>query len=191
MDIATSMSVTNVDVARHHARAPQSHAHNIGRYLRERQAIDALEQQYGANFVLPMSRDGAANWQIFSQDGKAGMRARTDALNLIAAHPPSRFHPMRVDPFFHNHLQDRAHQIRHDHGIHLLFPPIEDPESHELILIYEQPGSPGEYQIPRQAPTPAEIQEHQRAIQHAVAFLQGIVGDSNDVVTRHFEAPQK
>ena len=190
MDMATSMSVTNVDVARQHARAPQAHAHNIGRYLRERQAIEALEQQYGTNFVLPTSRDGAANWEIYSQDGKAGMRARTDALNLIAAHPVSRFHSMQVNPFFHSHLQSRKHQIRHDHGVHMLFP-LDDPESHELILVYEQRGPPSEYTVPRQAPAPGDVQEHQRGIQQAVTYLQSIVGDGNDVVTHRFEAPQK
>jgi hypothetical protein len=190
LDTAASMSVSNIDLTRQHGRAPPAHAHRVSRYLKERQAIAELERQFTANFALPASTNSPPSWQIFSKDGKQGMRARTEAMNLIAGHPPSRFHPMQVHPFYHNHLQTRASQIRRDHGIHLLFPPIEDPESHELILIYERPGSPSEYQLPRQAPSPAEIKEHELAIKQTLALLNDIIG-SRQVVSRDAEAPQK
>ncbi|KAF2670331.1 hypothetical protein BT63DRAFT_386720 [Microthyrium microscopicum] len=190
MDVAASMAVSNVDVARQHARAPPAHAHNLGRYLRERQAIAELERQYAASIVLPVTRDSPANWQIFSQDGKQGMRARTDALNLIAAHPPSRFQSMDVNPFYHNHLQRQAPQIRREHGVHILFP-LEDPESQELVLVYEAPGSPSEYSLPRQPPSAAEIKEHQQSVQAALKYLNSIVGNNKNVVSQHFEAPPK
>jgi KH domain len=191
MDIAASMSVSNVDISRQHARAPPSHAHSLSRYLQEREAIAALEQQFGANFILPTSANAPANWQIFSRDGKQCMKARAEAMNLIAGHPPSRFHSMPVNPFFHSHLQKQAGQLRRDHGVHLLFPPVEDSDSHDIILIYEQPGSPSEYQFPRQAPSPAQVQEYQRALKEVVNHLTGIVGESNDIISQRVEAPQK
>jgi rRNA processing protein Krr1/Pno1 len=190
LDIAASMAVSNVDVARQHAKAPPAHAHNVSRYLRDRQAIADLERQYAANFVLPTSQNAPQNWQIFSSDGKQNIRARTDAMNLISAHPPSRFHTYNVNPFYHTHLQKQAPQVRKEHGVHLLFP-LDNPESNEVIVVYEQPGSPSEYQIPRQAPTPQQIQEHQKAVQAAVKFLDELLGPQEDIVSRHVEAPPK
>jgi hypothetical protein len=97
---------------------------------------------------------------------------------------------MQVNPFFHSHLRSQKQQIRLDHGVHMLFP-LGDPESHEVILVFEQRGPPSEYTVPRQAPAPADIQEHKRGIQQAIAHLQSIVGDGNDVVSHRFDAPQK
>jgi hypothetical protein len=191
MDIAASMSVSNVDVNRQHARAPPYHAHQLSRYLQEREAIAALEQQFGTNFVLPTSANTPANWQIFSRDGKQCMKARAEAMSLIAGHPPSRFHSMQVNPFYHSHLQNEASQLRRDYGVHLLFPPIEEQDSHDLVLIYEQPGSPSEYQFPRQSPSPVQIQEYQRALQEVVKHLTNIIGEDNDIVSQPMETPQK
>jgi rRNA processing protein Krr1/Pno1 len=191
LDTAASMNVSNIDVGRQHARAPAAHAHNVSRYLKEREALADLERQYASSFVLPTSTNSPANWQIFSKDGKQGMRARTEAMNLLAGHPPSRFQAMEVNPFYHQHLQTRAPQIRRDHGVHLLFPPIENPDTHEILLVYEQPGSPSDYQFPRQAPTAADVQEHERAIKQAYALLTGMVGNRGEVVQRPVEAPPK
>jgi hypothetical protein len=191
MDMAASMSVSNVDVARQHARAPPSHAYQISRYLQERRAIAALERQFGANVILPPSSNSPASWQIFSRDGKQCMKARAEAMGLIAGHPPSRFHPLQVNPFFHSHLRSQATQRRRDQGVHLLFPPKEDPDSHELVLVYEQPGSPSEYEFPRQAPSPAQVQEIQRTIQKVVEQLMSELGNPNDVVSQKIDAPQK
>jgi hypothetical protein len=191
MDIAASMASSNVDVARQHPRAPPSHAQQLARYLQQRQALANLEREFGASISLPTSQTAPTTWQIFSRDGKQAMKARADAMNLIAAHPPSRFHSLNVNPFFHNHLQNQSHAIRREHGVHLLFPPIEDPESHEIILIYERPGSPAEYEFPRQAPTPAQVQEYQRAMQQVVQQILNDVGDGNDVISQHVEAAQK
>jgi general stress protein 26 len=192
MDIAASMAVSNVDIARQHAKAPPAHAHNLTRYLQERQAIAALEQQYSANIVLPTSADGPATWQIFSQDGKQGMLARADAMNIIAAHPPSRLHPMQLDPYFHPHLQSRAaQQVRKNHGVHILFPDSSTEESSNLVLVYEAPGSATGYQLPRQAPSPAEVKEHERAIQEAKKYLMSVVGDDAHIVSRPIDAPKK
>jgi KH domain len=191
MDIAASMSVSNIDVARQHTKAPLTHAYNLARYLQERQAIASLEQQFSANFVLPNSTNAPASWQIFSQDGKQGMKARAEAMGLIAGHPPSRFSSMTVNPFYHPHLRGQTGQLRRDHGVHLLFPPLEDPDSHEIILIYECPGSPSEYQFPRQAPTPAQVQEYQQALQEVMTQLISIIGDDDDIISHHYEAPPK
>jgi rRNA processing protein Krr1/Pno1/predicted RNA-binding protein YlqC (UPF0109 family) len=191
LDQAASMSVSNIDLARQHARAPPFHPYFLSRYLKERQALADLERQYAASFVLPPSQQSPANWQIFSKDGKQGMRARAEAMNLIAAHPPSRFHAATIDPFYHTHLRTRAPQIRREQGVHLLFPPSEDTESHQIVLIYEQPGAPSEYKFPREAPTAAEIKEHELAIQKSKALLDSLFGNRGEVVSRQVEAPSK
>jgi hypothetical protein len=192
MDIAASMAVSNVDIARQHAKAPPAHAHNLTRYLQQRQAIAALEQQYGANIVLPTSADAPPTWQIFSQDGKQGMRARTDVMNIVAAHPPSRLHPMQLDPYFHPYLRNRAaQQVRKNHGVHILFPESTTEESPDLVLVYEAPGSATSYQLPRQAPSLAEVKEHEKAIQEAKKYLMSVIGNDANIVSRPVEAPQK
>ena len=191
MDIAAKMAVSNVDISRQHAKAPPAHAHNLTRYLQERQAIAALEQQYGANIVVPTSKNAPATWQIFSQDAKQGMRARTDVMNLIAGHPPSRLHPMEVNPFFHSHIRNRAvQQVRKSHGVHILFPE-KGVDSSELILVYEAPGPAAGYELPRQAPSAAQTREQEKAIQEARKFLLSLIGEDPKVVSRPVEAPQK
>jgi rRNA processing protein Krr1/Pno1 len=191
MDIAAGMSSSNIDVARQHARAPPSHPYQLARYLQQRRALANLEREFEASVSLPPPQNAQASWQIFARDGKQGMKARAAVVNLIAAHPPSRFHSVEVNPFFHNHLQNQAHAIRREHGVHLLFPPIEDPESHEIILIYERPGSPSEYEFPKQAPSPAQVQEYQKIMQQVVQQILGDVGDGKDIISQHFEASQK
>jgi hypothetical protein len=191
LDLCSSMAVQIIDPARVHPGAPQTHSHDLCRYLQQRQALAAIEEQYKASVTLPPG-DADANqpWQIFSNDGRQGMRARTDISNLISAHPPSRFHPMEVHPYFHQHLRSNAvPQLRRSHGVHVLFP--SDPESSRLVLIYEESGSPAEYEFPRGEPSKQEIQEYQKAIKKAAEELLGIVGPNSDIVSRPVNAPQK
>jgi phosphate starvation-inducible protein PhoH len=112
-------------------------------------------------------------------------------MNLVNAHPPSRFQPLQVDPFFHQTLQHRvAPRLRKEHGVHIVFPDGH-MESPDLLLVYEQPGSPSEYIIPRQAVSQAEVKEHERAIQQAVKELQALVAAQQAIESRQLEAHPK
>ena len=105
------MSMASADIARQHANAPrgaQAHARDITRYLQQRQAIQQLEQMHNARIVP----DSTGAWQIYARDGKNAMKARSDIMNLIAGHPPTRFHPVDVDPFYHQHLREQAARER-------------------------------------------------------------------------------
>lgn len=192
MDLASSMALTNVDVARQHANAPRggfTHARNLTRYLQQRQAVADLEKRHNARIVLP-SGQSSAPWEVYSREGKDGMRARQEIMDLIKAHPPSRVHPMDVHPFFHQQLQEReAAKIRREHGVHLVFP--DGPDGDPVLLVYEKPGSPSGYEFPRQQPTAAEIQEHQQAIELARKYLEELIRAHEEIVSRDIEAEAK
>jgi len=191
MDLASSMALTNVDVARHHANAPSggpAHARNLTRYLQQRQAIADLEKRHNARIVLP--NQSAGPWEVYSREGKDGMRARQEIMDLIKAHPPSRIHPMDVHPFFHQQLQEReAEKIRREHGVHLVFP--DGPDGDPVLLVYEKPGSPSGYDFPRQQPSAEEINEHQRAIAAVRNILESLILAHEEIISRDIEAEAK
>lgn len=192
MDLASSMALTNVDVARQHANSPlggAAHARNLTRYLTQRQAVSDLEKRHNARITLPKFQS-TAPWEVYTETGKDGMRARQEILDLVKAHPPSRVHPMEVDPFFHEQLREReADRIRRDHGVHLVFP--DGPYSEPVLLVYEKPGSPNGYEFPRQQPTAAELQEHQQAIDVAKKYLEDVIRAHDDIVLKEVEASKK
>ncbi|KAL1388390.1 hypothetical protein HDK64DRAFT_269607 [Phyllosticta capitalensis] len=190
MDLAAAMQATNVDIAKQHANS-QSHARALTRYLRQREAIAKLENMHNSSIVLPSSNDGPTAWEIYSKDPKNGMRARMDIVNLINGHPPTRLANLDVDPFYHQHLRQRAAQsLRNDMGVHLVFPD-EDPESPQLVLVYEGPTAPSEYQFPRGQPSPADVQAFQRALQQAQQKIASMVSGKDQIVGHDLEAPQK
>jgi transcription antitermination factor NusA-like protein/rRNA processing protein Krr1/Pno1 len=192
MELAAAMSSANVDIARQYQKAPnaQEHARNLAKYLRQRQAIADLERRHNAKIVLPPTESPSNPWEVYAKDGKNVMRARAEMVDFAKAHPPDRIHPMDVDPFFHQYLQEReASKIRRDHGVHLVFP--EGSDSNEVLLVSEEPGSPSNYQFPRQQPTPQEIQAHKEAIQVARKYLQDLIDAHDRIVEREIEAPPK
>ena len=192
MDLASSMTMANVDIARQHANAPhgaQAHARNVTRYLQQRQAIAELERMHNARIVAQIT--GNSPWEIYSREGKDAMRARSDIMNLIGAHPPSRFSPLAVDPFFHEHLkQEAAQQVREQYGVHVVVPDELDDEP-EILLVYEGPSPVAEYQPPRRQPSQAEVQEFARALQQAQQHILDLTAGHANIVSRDVEAPQK
>ena len=194
MDLASSMSVASVDVAKQHANAPQgarNHARNITRYLRQRQVLEHLERQHDASIIVPTSWDGSTAWEVYSRDGKNSMRARADILNLISGHPPSRVAHLEVDPYFHPHLQmQRAQQIRDDLGVQLVFPDGVDA-SPELLLVYEGLAAPSEYEFPRRQPSAAETREFERALREAEDQILNLVNAQGAIVSRNLAAAEK
>ncbi|KAF2181087.1 hypothetical protein K469DRAFT_590305 [Zopfia rhizophila CBS 207.26] len=191
-DMAASMQMAMVDCAREHRGAhAQSHAHNLTRYLRQRQALEELERMHEASIVVPTERDGPTAWEIYARNGKNTMKARGDIQSVFAGHPPSRFSTMAVDPFYHQFLQQRnAQHIRDEMGVHLVFPD-ESEESPELILVYESTAPSADYVIPRGTPSAADINAYKNALQQAQQFIRSITSPQQDIVTRDVEAPPK
>ena len=195
MNLATSMQMSSVDIARQHLNAPmgpQAHARVLTRYLQQRQAIEQLEKLHDARIVLPTTEDGPMTWEVYSREGKNTIRARSDILNLINAHPPTRFRHVEVNPFYHQHLRRQATlQIRDTHGVHLLFPE-EVEQTPQLILVYEGQGSSGaDYELPKQRPSPDEVTEFETALRDAQEFILGMISGQQEIGVQSIEVPSK
>ncbi|KAK5124868.1 hypothetical protein LTR85_001058 [Meristemomyces frigidus] len=188
-DLATSMQTTNLDIAKQHANAPrgaQAHARDIGRYLQQRQALQEIERQHGARIVT----DSSGNWQIFARDAKSGMKARSDVVNLINGHPPTRFQPVDVDPFYHAHLREQAaRQIRDQHGVHVVVP--DEFDDSPVLLVFEDRVPSPEYELPRRQPSAQDAQSFQQALQEAQQQILNLMNGHQDIVSKDVDAPNK
>lgn len=189
MDLASSMSSHTVDFARSHPNAPrgaQAHAAAVTRYLQQRKAIQQLERTYDARIVP----QGTA-WQVYTRDGKNGIRARSDISNLVLGHPPARLAPMNVDPFYHQHIRQRAAQpLRDQFGVHLVVPEQYEDED-DILLVYEGPSAASDYELPRRQPSQQEIQEFESQLKQAQQHLLSLIGAQQEIVSRDVEAPIK
>ena len=192
MDLATSMAMTSVDISRQHPNAPrnaQNHAQDIRRYLQQRQALDQLERAHEANIVVP---DNAGPWQIYSRDGKNGMRARKDITDMIGAQVPARYRTLdNVHPFHQQHFQQRhAQSLRSQYGVHLVVaePDLEDSP---LLLVYEGDGPLDAYEFPRTKPSPAEVAAFEQSLTQAEQYLMSLLNDQDEVVHQTVDAPSK
>ncbi|KAL8736750.1 MAG: hypothetical protein Q9166_000116 [cf. Caloplaca sp. 2 TL-2023] len=196
MNLATSMHMASIDIAKQHAGAPagaQAHARALTRYLQRRQAIEQLEQQFDSRIVLPTTEDSPMNWEVYSRDGKNTIRARSDIMNLINAHPPTRLRQVPVDPFYHQHLQQQAAQrIRDDFGVHLLLPE-ENAQDPQVILVYESLATPSasDYTFPRHRPSAADLAEFERALHQAQAHIQSLIQGRQQLSSRTINVPTK
>lgn len=194
MDLATSMQMASIDLSRQHPNAPagsNAHARALTQYLRHRQIIKQLESAYDARIALPPSVDGPVTWEVYSRDGKNTIRARSDIMNLVQAHPPARLRHVPVDPYFHPYLRSRgASKLQGDYGVHLLLP--DDINSSEVVLVYEGPSaSAANFEVPRQRPSPAEIAAFEKSLQAAQQYLLSALGDQQDIVAKSVSVPAK
>ena len=194
LDLATSMHMHSIDVAKQHANASigaQAHARALLQYLQERQALEQLEKQYDARIVLPRSSDDPL--EVYAREGKNALRARSDILNLINAHPPSRIRHVDIDPFYHEHVQQQsAQRLRDEFGVHLLLP-VKGEDSPQVFLVYEDmsPIGVSAYQIPRQRPSPAEIASFEKGLQQAQEHILGLLQGQESIGSRSLEVPSK
>lgn len=188
-ELASAMQSASLDIARQHASAPrgaQNHARDITRYLQRRQALAELESMHGAR-IIP---DSSGNWQIYARDQKSAMKARSDLQNLISGHPPTRFQPMTVDPFYHSHIREQAaRQIREQHGVHVVVP--DDSDDSPVLLVFEDRAPAREYQLPRRQPTSQDSQAFQQALQEAQQHIAGLMSGHQGIVSQDVEAPIK
>ena len=196
IDLASSMQMSLVDIARQHANAPlgpQAHARALTRYLQQREAIAQLERQFDARIVVPTGENGPTSWEVYHKDGRNGIRARQDITNLISAHPPARLRHVEVDPFFHEHIHRQAAQrVRVDFGVHLL-PPEEVNEEPHVVLVYEgpSPSDSGEYELPRQRPSANEVAEFEANLRQAQDFILSLIQGQQDIGEACVEVPPK
>ncbi|KAF4216212.1 hypothetical protein CNMCM8980_006576 [Aspergillus fumigatiaffinis] len=194
MELATSMQMASIDLSRQHPNAPagpHAHARALTRYLQQRQIIRQLEQMYDARIALPPSADGPVTWEVYSRDGKNTIRARSDIMNLVQAHPPARLRYVSVDPYYHPYLESHGlGKLRNDYGVHLLIP--DELDSSDVVLVYEGPSAANSLpEIPRQRPSPAEVAAFEKSLQEAQDFLAQLLGDQNDIVTKSVKVPAK
>ena len=196
IDLASSMQMSVVDIARQHANAPmgpQAHARALTRYLQQRQAIEQLERQFDARIILPTTEHGPTSWEVYHKDGRNGIRARQDITNLISAHPPTRLRHVEIDPFFHEHVHRQgAKRVRDDFGVHLL-PPEEINQEPHVVLVYEGPlpNDGGEYQLPRQRPSNDEVAEFEENLRQAQDFVLSLIQGQQEIDIASFEVPAK
>lgn len=196
IDLASSMQMSLVDIARQHANAPlgpQAHARALTRYLQQREAIAQLERQFDARIVVPTGENCPTSWEVYHKDGRNGIRARQDITNIISAHPPARLRHVEVDPFFHEHIHRQAAQrVRDDFGVHLL-PPEEVNEEPHVVLVYEGPSPSygGEYELPRQRPSANEVAEFEAKLRQAQDFILSLIQGQQDIGEASVEVPPK
>ncbi|KAI4274615.1 MAG: hypothetical protein LQ337_003809 [Flavoplaca oasis] len=196
MSLATSMHMASIDIAKQHASAPagaQVHARALTQYLQRRQAIEQLERQFDARIVLPATEDSPMNWEVYSRDGKNTIKARSDIMHLINAHPPARLRQVPIDPFYHQHIQRQATQhVRDEFGVNLLLPD-ENVQNPQITLVYEGLGVPStpEYTLPRQRPSPAEVAQFEQALHQAEAHVQGLIQGRQELISRALNIPSR
>ena len=195
MNLATSMQMQSVDIARQHSNAPtgaQAHARALTRYLQQREAIAQLEKLYDSRIVLPATEDGPVSWEVYSRDGKNVIRARSDIMNLINAHPPSRLRHIDMDPFFHAHLrEEQSRQIRENYGVHIVLPKVSDDTS-PVVLVYEGPQERGSgFDLPRQRPSQSEIAEFETALHQAQDHILRLINGQERIATTEIDVPSK
>lgn len=196
IDLAAAMQSSRIDIARQHANAPmgsQAHARALTRYLQQRRAIQQLEKQHSTRIVLPTTDQGSPDWELYFKEGRNGIRAKQDIMNLINAYPPIRLRHVDLDPFFHQHVhQQGARRVRDDYGVHLVVPKRDEPMQ-QMILVYEGPnsGAAEEYQIPKQQPSPQEIAQFEGNLRQAQEHLLSLVQGQRDIGTARIAVPPK
>lgn len=189
MDLASSMQMASVDVARQHPNAAPSHARDVSRYLQQRRALDEFERQYNAQIVTPTATDGPSAWTIYARDGRNSTKARSDLMNLVHAHPPTRFRNVSVHPYYQREIErQHAKQVRDQFGVHLVMPTEEESP---LLLVYEGPTAASSYSFPRAKPSPAEVAEFEQALLQAEQYITALAANEAEISQRSVTAPAK
>ena len=197
MNLAMSMQMSGVDVAhiaRRHSNAPmgsEAHAKALRNYLQHRKAIEQLERQYDARIILPPPADNTSKWEIYSRDGTKGLRARSDIMSILGAHPPPRLRHVEIDPFFHHHVHQRgARHIRDQFGVHLVAPEANDASPY-VVMVYEGPEDAERYQLPKQPPSPQEVAVFEGNLIQAQEHLLSLIQGQEDIGSANVKVPTK
>lgn len=192
-DLASSVQMSSVDISKQHSNAPLGsavHARNLTRYLQQRKAVERLENMYNAHISLPISEQGPVSWEIFSREGKNTIRARTEIMNIVNGHPPSRLDHVEIEPFYHGHLRDQHSQaVKNNYGVHLVFP--DDDDNTQVLLVYEGPnGKNRDYEVPKGHPSETEAREFAKALEQAKRHLLGLVDHDTEILSKDLPVPK-
>ncbi|KAI5289036.1 hypothetical protein KEM54_004507 [Ascosphaera aggregata] len=207
MDLATSMRMSSVDLSRQHAGAnyasadvsPAEYASALTRYLRQRHILAQLEKLYDARIVVPsnFSADSGVPvvWEIYSRDGKNAVLARSEIVDVIKAHPPSRISTIKdIDSCFWNVIANERATIKSQFGVWVLVPDVATPVAQDIIFVCEGSAS-GEPDIQatgyRTIPGKNEIQTFKTALGNAKNHVLDRIGDPKDVTAFSVQIPVK
>lgn len=193
MDLAMSMQMQSLDVARLHPQTPngpEAHSRDLMRYLYQRQALRDLEGLHGASVVIPEEPNASSAWQVYARDGRNAIKARTDLINLVSGHPPTRFRNLPVHPYHQHQLQKHhAKVVRDKFGVHLIFAEPQQ-DNGPLLLVYEGLESPKEYKFPQSRPSASDLAQFEHALAEAEKFIIQQLGDEK-IIDHSVEAPSK
>ena len=193
-DLASGMQVQHVDVTKQNTtksgQSDSSHARDMTRYLQQRQAFQQLETIHDAFIDLPSVSAESGKLRVWSRDGKKAMKARSDIMNIVGAHPPSRFRNINIHPYHQHQLHAQAGLIRDEYGVHTLFAhPYADEAP--LLLVFEGTQDADDYQFPRSKPTPTDVAGFEQALDQAAEHILSQSGIRDAVVVRNVDAPRR
>lgn len=195
-ELAMSMNMNNVDHLKWtNKQAPgrgAAHSKNVTRYLRQRREIDRLEKQYRAHINTPFSQDGALPWELYLPQGQPFTAASSDIRSIFESHPPSRMSTLPVDPFFHPYMQNEvSKKVRENYGVQLVVPSSSEVDT-PILLVYEAAGPVGaSYEIPRTAPSQADVKAFQQGLRAAEQHIQELMKQQEGIIAISVEVPLK
>lgn len=195
-ELAQSMNMNNVDHLKWtNKQAPgkaAAHSSNVTRYLRQRKEIDRLEEQYRAHINTPFSQDGALPWELYLPQGQSYSKASSDIRSIFESHPPSRMRTINVNPFYHPYIQNEvSRHVRDNYGVQLVVPGKTESGA-PVLLVYEAPGpAGGQYEIPRAAPSQADIQAFEEGLRGAEKHIADLLSQQDKIITVDVEVPLK
>ncbi|KAI0014761.1 RNA binding effector protein Scp160 [Xylariomycetidae sp. FL0641] len=194
MDLATSVHSSFFDVAKHHNHAAggaSTYPRELSRYLRQRKEIERLENLYKIHINTPFSEGVVSPWELYAREGKNALKAQKEMSSIVNSHPPSRLASVPVDPFFHSYLRsDVRPKVQNDYGVHLVVPDANEAEL-PILLVYEGPDAPADYQPPQTVPNAAEIKSFQQQLNEARQHILDILNKQEKIETITLEVPTK
>ena len=189
MKLAGEMQSARVDIAKQHRNVPgggSEHAQKLAQYLRQRRAIEQLEELHQAHIVAAAN----ASWDVYARVYENASDAKSAISDIITAHPPSRFASVNVDPFYHKYLRDGITPVvKRDYGVHVITPPTEADTA--VLLVFEgEAGSNPHYEVPRGQPSADEIRAFKLGLSDAQKHILDIISAQAQIKSTSIDIPQ-
>jgi predicted PilT family ATPase len=167
---------------------PERHSRALAQYLQRKAIEREFQQDHSAELVFPNTASSTPTWTVITDESKKALSARSELSKITQAFPTPRLQLVEIDPFFHQHLEQRhAQQLQQDLGVHLMVPTDGDEY---VVLVSEGPQTDSPFQIPRSKPSKQEIAEFQKALQQAQDIIMGGL-PSSGIITDNVEVPRK
>lgn len=194
MDLAGSMQSSSFDISRAHrntAQDPRVHARNVTQYLRDRREIDRIEKLHDTHIVTPVNSQGADPWEIFYRHGPNNIKAQSEIIGIVNAHPPARVGSVPVDPFYHAFIKkDIIPAVKKDYGVHVVVPAANETGAPVLLVFEGKSDKDSEYQVPRGVPNPAELKAFKQGIDDARKHILDIINAQAHIISTEVEVPK-